>query len=190
MEAQSKNEPLQTPPADGTDGREALPKFWIAAYTRPRSEKKAGSELTKMGIENYVPLQSTIKQWSDRKKRVDTVVIPNIIFVKLAEDDIITLKQHSLIIRIIQCPGNRKYGIIPNSQIERLKYMLKEADAPVIFNPKSYTVADCVRVKRGHLMGLTGAVERISANKSRIIVSIDLLGGAMMEIETSDLEVL
>lgn len=48
---------------NGTDDREARPKFWIAAYTRPRSEKKAASELSKI-MTTYVATQTQIKQWS------------------------------------------------------------------------------------------------------------------------------
>ena len=44
-------------PANGTDDREACSKFWIAAYTRPHIEKKVATELSKSGIETYVPIQ-------------------------------------------------------------------------------------------------------------------------------------
>ena len=59
------------PPVNGTDDREARSKFWIAVYTRPRSEKKAASELNKLGIETYLPIQRQLRKWSDRKKIVD-----------------------------------------------------------------------------------------------------------------------
>ena len=42
---------------NGTDDREAHPKFWNALYTRPRSEKKVKEILDKMGIEIYLPIQ-------------------------------------------------------------------------------------------------------------------------------------
>lgn len=188
MEALSRTDTNNLPTVNGTDGREALPKFWIAAYTRPRSEKKAATEITRLGIETYVPVQSIMKQWSDRKKKIDVVVIPNIIFVKLSENEIITVKSHPLITSVIHSPGKKNYSIIPSYQIEQLKYMLNEADTPVIFNATVYKIDSHVRVKRGHLKGLIGAVEKISENKSRLIVSVDLLGGAMIEIDTSDLE--
>ena len=40
---------------NGTDDREAHEKFWVAAYTRPRCEKKAVAEIKKLGIETYLP---------------------------------------------------------------------------------------------------------------------------------------
>ena len=44
-------------------------KKWYAVYTNPRAEKKTAGKLLEKGIEVYLPLQTTIKQWSDRKKR-------------------------------------------------------------------------------------------------------------------------
>lgn len=59
-----------TTPVNVADGREARSKFWIAAYTRPKSEKKAAVELAKSGIEIYVPIQTQIREWSDRRKKL------------------------------------------------------------------------------------------------------------------------
>lgn len=70
-------------PANGTDDREACSKFWIAAYTRPRSEKKVATELSKSGIETYVPIQKQLRIWSDRKNKIEMAVIPMIIFVRI-----------------------------------------------------------------------------------------------------------
>ena len=64
----------------GTDDREAHEKFWIAAYTWPRCEKKAVAEIKKLGIETYLPTQVQIRQWSDRKKKIETAIIPVVAF--------------------------------------------------------------------------------------------------------------
>ena len=60
--------PNQVSAVIGTDECEARSKFWIAVYTRPRSERKAVSELNKLGIETYLPVQKQLRKWSDRKK--------------------------------------------------------------------------------------------------------------------------
>ena len=51
-------------------GTELSPK-WYAVYTRPRFEKQVGQRLLEEGIEAYVPLIKTMRQWSDRKKVVE-----------------------------------------------------------------------------------------------------------------------
>lgn len=176
------------PSVDVTDDREARPKFWIAAYTRPKSEKKASSILNHIGIETYIPIQTEIRRWSDRKKKIEVVIIPNIIFAYIRESDINTIRQNYLITKILYTPGSKKPAHIPTDQIERLKFMLKESDSPVSFRGIEFKKHDTVKVIRGNLKGLTGVVERISQTRSYLIVFLDLLGGAMVEIDSHDLE--
>lgn len=173
---------------NGIDDREAHSKFWIAAYTRPRSEKKASSILKSFGIETYIPIQTEIRQWSDRKKKIEVVIIPNIIFAYIRESDINAIRQNYLITKILSTPGHKEPAHIPTKQIEKLKFMLKESDSPVSFRAIDLKKSDTVKVIRGNLKGLTGTVERISENRSILIVLIDLLGGAMVEINSADLD--
>ncbi len=188
MEEQGTKNNGILPTAIGTDGREARSKFWIAAYTRPKSEKKASSLLNHIGIETYLPLQTEVRQWSDRKKKMDVVIIPNIIFAYIEESDIMAIRQNHLISKILSIPGCKKPAHIPTDQIERLKFMLKESDYPVSFRNIDFKKSDTVMVVRGKLKGLTGIVERISENRAILIVLIDLLGGAMVEINSADLD--
>ena len=177
---------------DGTDDREAHSKFWIAAYTRPKSEKKAASELAKnplFNIETYVATQTLIRQWSDRKKQGESVVIPMIIFAEVStEKDILAVKKHPLILKVLTLPGQKNPAHIPNKQIEQLKFMLDESEEPVEFVQGDFKVSDVVKVIHGPLLGLEGVVERTSDGKSFIIITIDLLGGAKTSVNSSDLE--
>ena len=43
---------------------------WHVLYTKPRHEVKALERLTQNGFEVYCPMKTTLKQWSDRKKKV------------------------------------------------------------------------------------------------------------------------
>ena len=174
--------------ANGTDDREARSKFWIAAYTRPRSEKKAAENMAK-DIETYVPIQTVVKQWSDRKKKIDVPVIPMVVFAHVEEDEVLAIKKNPLVLRILTTPGSKQPARIPDNQIERLKFMLKESNVPVNFETRLFHLEDKVRVMRGCLTGMKGSVERISEKKVRLIVSIDLLGGAIVELDSSDVEI-
>lgn len=177
---------------NGTDDREARSKFWIAAYTRPKSEKKAASELTNdrnYHIDTYVATQSLISQWSDRKKKVESVVIPMIIFAEVStEEEILAVKKHPLILKVLALPGQKAPAHIPSKQIEQLKFMLNGSDEPVEFVQGDFRVADKVKVVRGRLAGLEGVVQRTSDGQAFIIIAIDLLGGAKAFVNPSDLE--
>ncbi|MDV7400146.1 transcription termination/antitermination NusG family protein, partial [Arthrospira platensis SPKY1] len=59
---------------------------WMAVYTKPRCEKKAFERLSKReDLELYLPVQKRLKQWSDRKKWVEEVVLPSYLFIKCTE---------------------------------------------------------------------------------------------------------
>lgn len=175
---------------NGTDDREARSKFWVAACTRPKSEKKAASELAKnSGTVTYAPTQTVIKQWSDRKKKVDVVVIPMVIFANIStEDEILAIKKHPLILKVLTLPGQKKPAHIPSKQIEQLKFMLNESDEPVEFVQGNFKMLDKVKVVRGPLAGLEGVVQRTSDGQSFIIITIDVLGGAKATVNPSDIE--
>ena len=59
----------------------ARSKRWLVAIVRICHEKKTSERLTKMGIENFLPIQQEVHQWSDRRKVVDRVLLPMMIFV-------------------------------------------------------------------------------------------------------------
>lgn len=68
-------------PAIVTGNGEAYPKQWLAVYVRLYHEKKTSARLNTMGIENFLPIQEEIHQWSDRRKKISRVLIPMIVFV-------------------------------------------------------------------------------------------------------------
>lgn len=174
---------------NGTDDREARSKFWIAAYTRPKSEKKAAVELAKSDIETYVPIQIQIREWSDRRKKVEVVVIPMILFAKVAVEDILTVKKHPLIINVLTYPGQKEAAFIPENQIDSLKFMLNQSDVPVLFEKTEYKQLDKVRIIRGNLQGLEGRIYRTNGGMTKLMVSINFLGGAIVTINPSDIEI-
>ena len=177
-------------PVNGTDDREAHPKFWIALYTRPRSEKRVKEILDKMGIETYLPIQKQMRQWSDRKKLVDVVVIPLTIFVNISKENIPLIINHPLILRPFTFPGSKDIAKIPANQIDLLKFILGQSDYPVYFDTSTFQVNDKVRVLRGPLMGLTGEVINSDNNCLELAVSVGLGGTARLKIEKIDVGLL
>jgi len=59
------------------------PAKWYAVYTKSRTEKKLTGRLNEKGIESYLPLRKTLKQWSDRKKIVEEPLISSYVFVNI-----------------------------------------------------------------------------------------------------------
>ena len=62
--------------------KKAAESKWYAVYTNPRAEKQVHKRLIEAGIESFLPLQKTLRQWSDRKKVVEKPLISSYVFVK------------------------------------------------------------------------------------------------------------
>ena len=69
-------ETLSAGPKIGTGEGVAHSKRWYVALVRMHHEKKVAERLDKMGIENFVPVQQEVHQWSDRRKVVESVLLP------------------------------------------------------------------------------------------------------------------
>ena len=174
--------------ADVTTDSEACPKRWIAALVQMCTEKKVGEKLSQLNIENYVPIQREVHQWSDRKKKIDRVVIPMVVFIRTDEYTEKQIRNYSFIYKILSYPGSKDAAIIPDQQIERLKFMLKYAESQVQLNEKIFSIGDMVRIVRGPLRGLEGELCNIVEEKPMVAIRIDFLGYACINVSKSDVD--
>lgn len=172
--------------ANGTNDREAYPKRWIAVLVQMNCEKKASTLLNKSGYETYIPIQQEIHQWSDRKKKVNHLIIPMVVFVRATVSEEEWLRNQSYIYKLIALPGSdedkRKFATpIPDYQIDRLKFMLEKAETEVTI-VSNFNVGDNVSVIDGPLKGLEGIVSEADDKHSILGILIDGLGYACVRI--------
>lgn len=66
--------------------------------------------------------------------------------------------------------------------------MLGHSETPVEFIPRVFHVNDDVRVIRGNLRGLEGKIRENSDGTHTLVVSLSLLGGAIVFINPQDVE--
>ena len=165
---------------NGTNDREAYPKRWVAALVHTNCEKKVATKLEKLGIENYVATQTEEHQWSDRKKKIDRVVIPMVVFVRLAENEEDEFRRLPFIIKFITYPGANELATpIPDEQIEQIQFLLKHSESPVTFSAH-IEIGDAVRIVKGPLKGFIGHCCGMS--NSEIAIHLALLGYATTRV--------
>ena len=158
---------------------------WYAVYTKPRSEKKLSIRLQEKGIEVYLPLRKTLRQWSDRKKMVEEPLISSYVFVNVGK---------SLYHEVLNTEGAVKYiwfsgkpAIIPATQIELLK-KITGSGVEVDCLPATLAVGTSVKVISGPLLGITGELIAI-AGKHKMLVRIDHLDKVLtLSISPASLE--
>lgn len=176
---------------NGTNDREAYPKRWIAALVQANCERKTATKLGKVGYETYIPTQQEIHQWSDRKKKIERLIIPMIILVRATEIEEKWLREQTYIFKLLALPGSNedKHKLatpIPDDQVERLKLLLQKSDNPITLEQIELIDGDEVEIIEGPLEGITGYVES-TGNLNMLLVDIGLLGCARVRMEKSKL---
>ena len=144
-------------------------KNWYALYTKPRWEKKVSQLLEEKRIENYLPLQKVLKQWSDRKKWIQEPLFRSYIFVHILPDEYLSTLQTAGIVRFVTF--ERKAVVIPPVQIEAIKTYVQTGEEIVDEIPDVRT-GDRVVVIRCPLKGLEGRLVQIS-KKKRLRIMIE-----------------
>ena len=139
---------------------------WFALYTKPRNEKKVAETLAALGIEVYCPLVTTIKQWSDRKKKVESPLIPSYIFVKIEEANRKDVFQVAGVVQYVFWLG--KPAKIQPHEIEALKTQLA---APVVkVTLETWTPNAQIQINEGPFKNQMAVVEKVSTNKVTLIL--------------------
>lgn len=134
-----------------------------------------------MGIECYLPVQSEIRQWSDRRKRVDRLVIPMMIFVHVTPQERPLPLSLQAVCRYMVLRGESTPAVIPDEQMDRFRFMLDYSPEAVEMCSAPLAPGDAVKVIKGPLAGLEG--ELITVNgKSKVAVRLDMLGCAHVDV--------
>lgn len=160
---------------------------WLAAYVKMHHEKRVRERLSELGIENFLPVQTEVRQWSDRKKRVEQVLIPMMIFVHIDTEEQRTVLTHPSVLRYLVLRGEHAPAEIPEEQMNRFRFMLDFSDQPVSFNTAGLQPGEKVKVIKGPLAGLEGEFVTVGG-KSNVIVRISHLGCAVVEVNASMVE--
>lgn len=139
---------------------------WHAIYVKSRTEKKVGELLQQNGVETYVPLIKTMRQWSDRKKMVELPLMNGYVFVHIQASEKDAVAKTKGIVNFVRSEG--KIAIIRDVEINRLKQLIElgyQLEAEAI--TKTYKQGDKVKISSGALKGLEGYV--VESKENRLI---------------------
>jgi transcription antitermination factor NusG len=132
-------------------------------------------------------VQTELRQWSDRKKKVERVLIPMMIFVQVDRTEQLQVLQLPAVMRYMVLRGDHTPAVIPETQMESFRFMVDFSETPVNFNECDLQPGEQVRVIRGPLTGLTGELVTVDG-KSSIVIRIDRLGCAAVAMNHSMVE--
>ncbi|MCC5944579.1 MAG: UpxY family transcription antiterminator [Bernardetiaceae bacterium] len=128
---------------------------WLVVRTRPNAEKKVSQRLTEAQVENYLPLQRQLRQWSDRKKWVDMVVFTSYVFVRLPYKDRHLMYNMSGIIDFVRI--GKQLARVSDKEIERIKRFCS-GEKIVSVQQSDFERGTKVEILEGHFAGIIGEV--------------------------------
>lgn len=122
--------------------------------------------LTNLGVTAYCPLVTTVRQWSDRKKKIQVPIIPRVIFINCLEKDRD---------KVFQIPGAQHYlfwlgkpAVVKDSEIQTMKDWLSgEVNGAKVEELKT---GDTYVLKSNGFNGQVGIVNEVSNNRIQVIL--------------------
>jgi transcription antitermination factor NusG len=143
---------------------------WFVLYTKSNYERKVSEGLNSIGITNYCPTYTTVKHYSDRKKKVEKPLLQSYVLVQIHERDREKVFTIPGVVRYVFWLG--KPAEVRPKEIEALKRNLngvfEEVSISQIHKGESYTIP------AGPLQGKKGTVLEIE--KKKVKLELESLG--------------
>lgn len=145
---------------------------WKAIYVKSRAEKKVAVRLQQQGVEVFCPLKIEMRQWSDRKKKVEVPYFSSYVFVNvLNEKSRVAILQTEGVVGFVCWLG--RPAVISEKEMEQVQCFFKEHPADQICI-ETFTKGQKVEITAGALKGKRGEILRQS--KKYALVAIEQLG--------------
>lgn len=143
---------------------------WFVLYTRPQYEIKVAEALQGLGIRAYCPVYTQLKQYSDRKKKVEKPLLKSYVLVKIADRDREQVFAIPGVVRYVFWLG--KPAVVREEEIELMKNNLggiyESICVEQLQKGAAYTISE------GPFKGQQGKV--VTLLKNRIKLELPSLG--------------
>ncbi|MFV8374667.1 UpxY family transcription antiterminator [Flavobacterium sp. LB1P71] len=144
---------------------------WYVVYTKPKWEKKVAEQLKKSGIECYCPLITVVRQWSDRKKKIEVPLFNSYVFVQLADSDRNLVFLSTGVVRYLFWLG--KPAIVRDEEISIIKRGLDGPDSCEV-SVVSFQVGDTIELESGPFSTQKAIVQEV--NNTHYVLVLESLG--------------
>ncbi|MEZ4801887.1 MAG: UpxY family transcription antiterminator [Gelidibacter sp.] len=139
---------------------------WYVLITKPKSEKKVAEKLAQRGIEVCCPVSVEVRQWSDRKKKVEVPLLPSMVLVHLEDKERSVVFETAGAVRYLFWLG--KPATVSESEI----------DALVAVNSSPLTLQSVEKIQPGTIIDLhglgfhseKGTVKYVSGNQCWVVL--------------------
>ncbi len=148
---------------------------WLVFYTASRQEKKVREILERRGFEVFLPLQQVMRQWTDRKKKVEVPLFNSYIFVAVPEHQITSILEVPGVSWVIR--HNGKPAELHPKEYDTIVRFIETGFLLETLSAEDIETGEEVKVMDGPLKGLSGYVS--GKNKGKFTVIFEGLGQAI-----------
>lgn len=141
--------------------------------TKANAEKKVCERLLQLEMDAFLPLYTTLRQWSDRKKKVQVPYIPGHVFVRCAAHELGQVYTVAGISHVLNEFG--KPAIVRDLEITNLRILCAQADWSTVEIAHKLEKGTEVTVQEGPFKGLVGIVTQDSKG-SRVYLAFKQIG--------------
>ena len=139
-------------------------KNWFVLYTKPKQELRVVDELSKIGINSYCPTVKMIKQYSDRKKKIEKPLIPSYIMVYIEESKRKSVFSIPGIVRYLFWLG--KPAMVHENEINIMKKHLEGVYSSISIS--KLIIGQMYKISEGPLAGNMGKIVEMKKNKVKL----------------------
>lgn len=148
-------------------------RFWFVARTRAHQELSIKKHLDDFGVESFVPVRDEVRIYGKRKRMVQKVQIPNMVFVHSSKEQAYSLiNEHGLKISFLVDRLTRQTLVIPEKQMHDFKQVFAFSDSETVkISTENFAKGDKVQIIDGDFCGVEGELARISG-KTHVLIQI------------------
>jgi transcription antitermination factor NusG len=144
---------------------------WYVVYTKPKWEKKVAEQLNKLGVDCYCPIVTQVRQWSDRKKKVEVPLFNSYVFVQLEEGKRDIVFGCTGVVRYLFWLG--KPAKVRDEEIKIIKEWLSVAD-PLSVSVACLQIGDAIALSSGPFLDQKAIVQEVT--NTHYVLVLESLG--------------
>lgn len=144
---------------------------WFVVYTKPKSEIKVASMLKEIGVEAYCPVYKSVRQWSDRKKKVSVPLFRSYVFVFLESKSRDIVFNVPGVVRYLYWLG--KPALVREEEIVAIKQFLSKTEN-LSTGDKEYSFGTKITIDKGPFKGTEGKF--LYKQRNQLVLEVPSLG--------------
>jgi transcription antitermination factor NusG len=181
----SSSEPVMRAAPDAAEPADFGTPRWYVLFVRSNQEKRVALGLNQRGVQHLLPCYSSLRQWKDRRVRLEMPLFPGYVFVRLA---LVDRLRALMVPNVISMVGRRDSPAVISAQ--EIAW-IESGIARGLAEPHVYLSAgQRVIIVDGALSGMRGILVR-RCNGTRVVVAIESIARSFaVEVDAGAVQVI